>query len=231
MWYFVFSSSSFCGQNGLDHVLQNVRAQIFVADRLGVLRRNHHRVDADRLAVLVVFHRHLALAVRPQVGHLTVLANLGQTPRQLVRKRDRGRHQLFGLVGGVAEHHALVARAAGVHAHGDVARLLVDRRDHGAGVRVEAVERIVVADRGNHAAHQRLEVNVSVGRDLSRDDHQSGCGQGLAGHAAVGILLEAGIENGVGDLVGDLVGMSFGHGLRREQKFVACGQSGILRGG
>ena len=55
-------------------------------------------------------------------------------------------HQLGVLVAGVAEHHALVAGAAGVHAHGDVAGLLVDAGDHGAGVGVEAVERVVVAD-------------------------------------------------------------------------------------
>ena len=34
-----------------------------------------------------------------------------------MREHDRHRHQLVGLVGRVAEHHALVAGAAGVHAH------------------------------------------------------------------------------------------------------------------
>ena len=174
MWYLVFSSSSFAGQNRLDHVLQDVGAQLFVGDVLRVLGGDDDRIDAHRLAVLVVLHRHLALAVGPQVGQLAVLANFGQPPRQLVRQRDGSRHQLFGLVGGVAEHHALVAGAAGVHAHGDVAGLLVDRRDHRAGIRVEAIQRIVVADGGHHAAHQRLEIDVSLGCDLTGNDDQAG---------------------------------------------------------
>ena len=139
---------------------------------------------------------------------------------QLVRQRDRRRHQLRRLVGGVAEHHALVAGAAGVHALRDVRRLAVDRRDHRAGVRVEALERVVVADLLDRLAHQRLEVDVGLGRDLAGNDHQAGAGQRLAGHAAVGVLRQAGIENRVGDLVGDLVGMTLGHGLTGKQKTV-----------
>ena len=136
-------------------------------------------------------------------------------------QRDGGRHQLGRLVGGVAEHHALVAGAAGVHALGDVARLLVDGRDHGAGVGVEAVERVVVADGGDDAANQALEVDVGLGGDFAGDDDEAGRGQGFGGHAAVGILLEAGVQDGVGNLVGNLVGMTFGDGLRGKQKTVA----------
>src|SRR6476646_8510511 len=49
------------------------------------------------------------------------------------RQHDRERHELVGLVAGVAEHQALVAGAARVHAHRDVRRLAVDGREHGAG--------------------------------------------------------------------------------------------------
>ena len=65
---------------------------------------------------------------------------------QLVRQRDRRGHQLRRFIAGIAEHHSLVAGAAGVDAHGDVAGLFVDGGDHGAGVGVEAVEGVVVAD-------------------------------------------------------------------------------------
>ena len=41
-------------------------------------------------------------------------------------QRDGRRHQLGSFVGGIAEHHALIAGAAGINALGDVARLLVD---------------------------------------------------------------------------------------------------------
>ena len=36
------------------------------------------------------------------------------------------------------------------------------------------------------------------------------------------ILLQAGVENRVGDLIGNLVRMTFGHGLRGEEKTVGC---------
>ena len=172
--------------------------------------RDDHGVDARGLAVFVVLDRDLALAVGAQVGQLAALAHRGKLAAELVGQRDGGGHQLGGLVGGVAEHHALVAGAAGVNALGDVAGLLVDGGDDGAGVGVEAVERVVVADGGDHAAHQALEIDVGLGGDFAGDDHEAGGGQGFGGDAAVGVLLQAGVENGVGDLVGNLVGMAFG---------------------
>ena len=45
---------------------------------LRMLRRDHDRIHAHRLVVRVVLHRHLALAVGPQIGHHAVLANFGQ---------------------------------------------------------------------------------------------------------------------------------------------------------
>ena len=211
-------------QHGLDHVLQNVRAQLVNGDRLGVLGGDNDSVDAHWLVVGVVLHRHLALAVGPQVRQLAVLANLREPPRQLVRQRDWGRHELRRFVGRVAEHHALVAGPAGIHAHGNVARLLVDGRNHRAGVRVESVNGVVVSDRGHNAAHQRLEIDVRARRDFAGDHHQPGRGQRLARHTAVRILLEAGVKNSVGNLVGDLIGMTFGHGFRGKEKAFSCGQ-------
>jgi len=56
----------------------------------------------------------------------------------------------------------LVTGTAGIHALGNVARLLVDGRDDGAGVGVEAVEGVVVADGGDDAADQALEIDVVI---------------------------------------------------------------------
>ena len=67
MWYLVSSSSRLRRNHGLDDVLQNVGAQFVVADGLRVLRGNDDRVDAHRLAVLVVFNRDLGLAVGTQI--------------------------------------------------------------------------------------------------------------------------------------------------------------------
>ena len=62
---------------------------------------------------------------------------------ELVRQHDRERHQLGRLVAGVAEHHALIARAlllgvGFVDAHGDIRRLLVEVDAYCAGVSVES---------------------------------------------------------------------------------------------
>src|SRR6202008_2902538 len=116
---------------------------------------------------------------------------------------NRGGHQFGGFVHGEAEHHSLVAGATGVDTHCDVAGLLVDAGDHGAGVAVEAVERVVVSDGLDDAADQRLEIDISFGGDFSGDDDQPGGGKSLAGDAAGGIFGQAGVEDRIGKLVGD----------------------------
>ena len=148
MWYLVSASSRLRGNHGLDDVLQNVGAQFVVADGLGVLRRDHDGVDADRLAVLVVFHRDLASCRR--AGGRAACRSCGLRSGAAVSlwaSDDRASASAPGFsLQCVAEHHALVAGAARVHAHGDVAGLLVDAGDHGAGVGVEAVKGVVIAD-------------------------------------------------------------------------------------
>ena len=64
-----------------------------------------------------------------------LLADRGELPRERVGVVDGRRHELGRLVGGVAEHQALVAGAlllvqavALVHALRDVGALLLDRR-------------------------------------------------------------------------------------------------------
>ena len=76
MWYLVCSSSHLPRQNRLDDVLQDVGVQLVVGNRLGVLAGDDDGVDARRLAVLVVLHRDLALAVGAQIGQLAVLAHV-----------------------------------------------------------------------------------------------------------------------------------------------------------
>ena len=120
-----------------------------------------HVRQPDGLAVLVV-ERDLCLAVGAQVRHGAGLAHLGEPLGHAVGEPDRQRHQVGRLVAGVAEHHPLVAGALAVEvvlaglaaaqllalvdALGDVGALLVDADDDAAGVAVEAVERVVVAD-------------------------------------------------------------------------------------
>ncbi len=192
-------------------MLQNVGAKVLRRYRLRVLAGDHHCINAHRLVVRVVFDCDLGFAIGPEVRKGAVLADFGEALAELVRQENWRRHVVRVFVARITEHHALIARAAGVDAHRDVTRLLVDAGDDCAGVGVEAVERIVIADRGDHTANQRLKINVSLSGDLAGDDDQAGRRQRLASHTAVGIFFYAGVENRIGDLIGDLVRVTLGH--------------------
>ena len=102
---------------------------------------------------------------------------------------DRERHEIWGVVTGVAEHHSLIAGALGVervlaaragtelegcrHALADVRRLLVERDEHSAVVPVEAQVLPVVADLTDRLAHDSRDVDVGVGRDLAGDERRA----------------------------------------------------------
>ena len=97
--------------SGVDDVLVDVGGEQRVdVDVGGVLAGHDDGVEPDRL-VAVVLDGDLGLAVGTQVGHDAVLADRRQPPGQPVGERDRQRHQLGGVVAGVAEHQALVAGA------------------------------------------------------------------------------------------------------------------------
>jgi len=215
------------GNHRLDDVLQNVGAKLIVADGLGVLGGNDNGIDALYLAGRGIFHGDLRFAIGTEVRAGAILADFGKLEAELVGQRNRQRHQFGGLIAGVAEHHSLIASAAGVDAHGDIARLLVDAGDYGAGVGVETVEGVVVADRLHDSADEVLKIDVGFGGDFAGDDDQAGAGHGLTGDAAGGILLQAGVKDGVGNLVGNLVGVAFGHGLRGKKNTILCWQSAV----
>ena len=205
----------------LDHVLDEVLADLLQRHVRVVLGRDDDRVDAHRLVVLVL-DGDLGLAVGAQVADQVRAAAVGEPLRELVGQQDRHRHQLGRLVRGVAEHDPLVAGALLVvlllvDAHRDVGRLPLDRGEHAAGLVVEAVGGVRVADLLDRLADDLRDVGVDLGRDLAGDEREARRDDGLAGHAAVGVLGEDRVENGVGDLVGDLVRMPLGHRFRSEQ--------------
>ena len=204
-------------------------AHLFVGDVFPVLARDDDRVHAHGLAAFVL-DRHLRLAVRPQVVEHAVAPRARQPLDELVRQHDRQRHQLFGLGAGVAEHQALVAGAAGVDAHADVGRLLVERRQHGAGVGVEAELGAGVAHVPDGGARHFLEVDDGVGGDFAGHHDQAGRHQRFAGDAALRILGQDGVEDRIGNLIGNLVGMPFGDRLRRKQMAAVTAHYGVLLG-
>ena len=95
-----------------------------------MLGADHHGVHAHGL-IAVVFNGDLAFGVRAQVGQL-LLTQLGEFDQQAVAEVDGQRHEVGGLVAGIAKHQALVASAllfvqafTFVTALGDVGALLV----------------------------------------------------------------------------------------------------------
>ena len=219
------------GRNsGLDDQLDHILADLLQRHVRAVLGGQHHGIHADGLAVLVVLHGDLGLAIGTQIVHQALLPHVGQALGHLVGDGDRQGHQLRRLVAGVAEHHALVAGAvvqlalagglgliALVHAQSDIAGLLIDVGDDGAGVAVKAALGGVIADVQHHLAGDLGDIHIAAGGDLTHDVDQAGGGAGLAGHAAIGVLLEDRVQHRVADLVAYLVGMPFGNGLRGKQ--------------
>ena len=204
------------GDRRHDDVVEDGASELRVRDLFVVLRGNDDRVDRDGPTAFVD-HRHLRLAIRAEPRQRAVLAQRRQAMRERVRELNRQRHQFHCFIGRVAEHHALIAGAAGVHALRNVGRLRVDRAHDGARLVVEAERSVGVADPFDRLAHDVGQRHVGRGRDLAGDDHQTRRDQRFTGHACRRILGQDGVEHGIGNLVRDLVRMSFGHGLRRKQ--------------
>ena len=213
------------GQHGLDDFLHHHLAQGLVLHALAVLGGNDHGINRDRLVLLVVANRHLALAVGTEEIHDALLAHIRQPLGQLVRQHDGRRHQLGRFVAGVAEHHALVARAlfvvgvdaAAVHPLRDVRRLALDGHQHAAGLPVEPHGRILVADALDYVAYDGGKLDLGSGGDLAGYHNEAGLGEGLAGHSTGLVFADDGVEHAVRHLVAQLIGMAFGNTLGREQ--------------
>ena len=140
------------GNNRFNDVLGDGVAKVRVRHFLAVLRGDNHAIDARRAAVAVL-DSDLRLSIRPEKINFVGFANIGEALREAVGELDRHGHQFFGFIAGEPKHQALVARSTGIHAHGDVRRLPPHRAHDGAGIRVVAVLRAIVADAANGVAY------------------------------------------------------------------------------
>jgi hypothetical protein len=130
-----------------------------------------------------------------------------------VGQPDRQRHQVVGLVAGIAEHHPLVAGPlrvedvlaalaaadleGGIDTLGDVGRLLIDGDGDATGVTVEPIRLAVVTNVADRLADDLRDGHVGLGGDLAGDDDQTGGEERLASHPALRVLGQDGVENGV----------------------------------
>ena len=185
-----------------------------------MLGGDHDGVGAHRLAVLVS-KRHLALGVRPELGHPPGVPRLGHLMQDTVGVEDRRRHQRLGLAAGIAEHNPLIARALvlvgvgiGIDAAGDVGRLFVHIILELAALPVEAL--LLVADLAHGAARclfDDLRRHALGPTHLSRHDDAVGGDEGLDGDARMWVGGKVKIDHCVGYAVANFVGMTLRHGL------------------
>ena len=124
-------------------------------------------------------------------------------------------HVVFGLVGGVAEHHALVSCAllcaiCTIYAAVDVGTLLVYCREYTATIAFEHVFALGIADAVDDFACYALQVDVCLCCDFACQDDLSCSDECFACHFRVGVEGKEFVEYGIADLVGHLIGMAFG---------------------
>jgi len=194
----------------LDDLFHDIAFNLLVGHIRAVLRGDDDRIDPYGPPVFVL-DRDLRFPIRPHPFENVFLAYFGEPLGQAVSQDDRHRHEFSGFVGGIPEHQPLITGSAGIHAHRDVTRLLVNRGENGTGVVVESPGGIAVADVFNDFADNVGDFNVGLRRDFS--GHQcDACGEDrFAGDARILILSDNGIQDAVGDLVGNFIRMSFSH--------------------
>ena len=204
-------------------VLCDTLLHSLVGVELVVLSAHHDSVDTLRHALVAVFNRHLTLGIRTQVGHhLTLATDVGKHQKEAVRQVEAQGHVVLGLVGGIAEHHTLVASTlcgavGAVNAAVDVRALLVNGREDTATVALEHVFALRVTNPVDNFTRDALQINVRFCLDFASHHHLT-CGhECLASHLRVGVEGQQFVQNGVTDLIRHLVGMALGNGFRCKQ--------------
>ena len=122
--------------------------------------------------------------------------------QQPMRQRQGQRHILRRILASIAEHHALVSGALGHlilanHAAVDIRTLLVDRRNDAAGIRVEAVLGLSVADAGDGLARNLFNIDIGTRGNLAANNHKPGRAKRFAGDLGLRILAQELIKNGI----------------------------------
>lgn len=192
-----------------------------------MLDGNDYGVDAlgDAGTILEgVFGSDLGLGVGSEPLASSVASEVGHSLVKLVGEDDGEGHSFLGLIRSVAEHKSLISGTglvlltANVDALGDVWGLLLESNEDVAGLVVESLGRVIVADVFDRVTDDLLVVDNGLRRDLAANEDHASLGDRFAGDFGVGILLEMSIEDGIRDLIADLVGMTLSDGLGCEEE-------------
>ncbi len=133
-------------------------------------------------------------------------------------EHHRQRHILVAVAAGVAEHNALVAGAlfvfaGAVHAAGNVAALLVQRQQHRAGIGIELIVALGVANAADGFARNALYVHIGRAGGFAANQRQAGAHKSLARHVTVTVAAQEFVQNCIGNLIRNFVGVPFAYGL------------------
>jgi len=202
------------GDDLLDDLLHELSTDLLVGHGLVVLSGDDDGVDAlgDGDAVDVLVDNgdlSLTIGADPRAG--AVLADLSEASTELSGPEVSDGHHLLGLISGITEHVALVTstdlllRLVDVDTLSDIGGLLLDSNNDVAGLVVNTLLSIIVADLLESVADDLLVVNVSLGGDLTEDHDHAGLGAGLASNLGVGVLSKDSVEDGVRDLISKLI--------------------------
>ena len=220
-----------CRDDGANHMGDYRLADLFLRHIRVMLRADDDGVHAHGFVALI-FHADLRLAVRPEEGQFAAFAHGAELARERMGEIDGQRHIFRRFVAGIAEHHALIARAGckigflagfcferAIHAKRDVRGLFAKRNEDGAGFAVKAVGGIVIADVADDAAHEGGDVKRRICGDFAHHEREARRDAALTCHAGLRIFRKAGVQHRVGKLIADFVRMSVRDGFRGKQAF------------
>ena len=170
-----------------------------------MLCADEERVDPSGFVIV----GHLRLGIRQKQRRVQITQGQKRTGGQ---HEGKG-HQLRCFVRGVAIHHALIARAASVHAPCNISALAGDK----GGALVAF--RFRHTDAAQHFMCQNVGIGHVLGRKLACQNDHVVLDQAFYGHAAFRIVTQTVRQHSVRDLVANFIWVPAGHLLACKQHF------------
>src|SRR5205823_6532530 len=103
-----------------------------------------------------------------------------------------------------------------IHALGNIGTLGSNGIQDEHTIRVKNIVIMRVADFTDGLARDDIIVELGLGGDFAAHDHEIALGVGFAGHAAGGVLGQAGVEDRVRNSIANFVRVALADGLGRE---------------
>ena len=199
----------------IDHIILDPGQHLLVFVKLIMLGADDDGVDALRDALVAVLDSHLTLGIRTQVSHyLTLLADISEGAHDEVGQVERDGHVVLRLVGGIAEHHTLIAGTllilvTVIDTAVDVGTLLVDGAEDTTGIPVELILRLGITNALDGVTGNGLQVDIHIAAHLTHDDYLSSGDKRFDGATRLLVVCQELVQYGVRDLIGHLIGMAF----------------------